>query len=381
MKKIIKKIILVISLVAVLVSSMVLPSLAYQYSGGGFSTWYSFMGDTDLLMFPMIWDTSDRFTDFDNSLTTYFRKYVSYPEPNDYGRLVFDFDPAYFSNAGKFNGALSVRLGGDPYSNTYTYDFGFFDLTDDKRNMTSSTVDGRITVQMYKLDFLLSYRNDFGSLPDYAYHLTDFFDALFCDIYPSDALNDRFLFCIEYPKQLETSLFPDDNLSLVLFPNIKTSDDIYRYYKTLYDLTEQDYQDMYAAYKPLEDENATLKTDIETLEGDIASKDALIAEKDDLIEGLDKWVGEQLVEISDLTKSNQTLTEQNDSLSKQISELQLSVKNNSSLNGLFNGIGQGFSSILDSISGLGVGGLTVGACIAVAVVIFVVFIIIKLILR
>lgn len=378
MKKIIKKIILVISLVAVLVSSLVLPSFAYDYgaSNGGL-TWYDFMGDTDLHMFQCVFDCDN---DFDGPIS------IVDPGTNDSSGnkrtwFHFVFDPMYLGNAAKYNGAVAIRWGGDQmHSNNYTHQYGFFDLTENFRAKSLYDNSGFWRVDCYKVSDLLSYRNDIGTLPSYASHMENSFFTYYDQIGFSLDPNS-FIFSVSVPYVSRDSLFNLPNFSVVLFPSIGTTDDIYRYYKTLYDLTEQDYQDMYAAYKPLEDENAALKEDISTLEGDIASKDALIAEKDDLIEGLDKWVGEQLVEISDLIKSNQTLTEQNDSLSKQISELQLSVKNNSSLNGLFNGIGQGFSSILNSISGLGVGGLTVGACIAVAVVIFVVFIIIKLILR
>lgn len=378
MKKIIKKIILVISLVAVLVSSMVLPSFAYDYgaSSGGL-TWYDFMGDTDLHMFKCVFDCDN---DFDGPIC------IVDPGTNDSSGTKrtwfhFVFEPLYLGNAAKYNGAVAIRWGGDQmHSNNYTHQYGFFDLTENFRAKSLYDNSGFWRVDCYKVSDLLSYRNDIGTLPSYASHMENSFFTYYDQIGFSLDPNS-FIFSVSVPYVSRDSLFNLPNVSVVLFPSIGTTDDIYRYYKTLYDLTEQDYQDMYAAYKPLEDENATLKTDIETLTGELAGKDTTISEYKDSLKDATDLINDQQKTISDYITSNNNLVTENSSLTERVKELQNSVKNNSSLNGLFNGIGQGFSSILDSISGLGVGGLTVGACIAVAVVIFVVFIIIKLILR
>lgn len=128
----------------------------------------------------------------------------------------------------------------------------------------------------------------------------------------------------------------------------------------------------------LNTEKANLNSQISTLQKE---KTQLENEKNDLSAELTKSNSE----LSTAKTNLEYLQTQYDMLQEQYDQRELeheeAMENNNALKNIFNGIGEGLTTLLNAVTGLGIGGITIGGCITVAVVIFVVFIIIKLVLR
>lgn len=367
--KILKKIILCITLSTVLVASMVFPAFAYTNETGNITTWYDYLGAEDLNYAVYSRDISIGKITYD---TTSFPDCVVLP-------LVVD--PTVFGNFATYNGTFSLKLARslDNLVGSYMYDLGYFEFQSSNRFFVSGTSDGAISAYLYDYQKLVEYAVDNKAFPPeavlFAEHIRDF-----CEYDPGYGVNTKLLFLLidkDFFANINESLF----LGLQIYPGVQTMDDIYRKlidnYKPsleLLDITLRQNQDLQAENDSLLNTNGNLTEQVADLTGRLhqAQNDVGIYEQE--VIRLTQANKELEADKANLANSNEVLKIENNSLRNDL-------ENTNSLTALGNGIGQGFTNIIDAISGLGVGGITIGGCISVLVVIFVVFVIIKLVLR
>lgn len=373
-KKYIKKIILCISLVAVLVSSMVIPSFAYEFdSNHKLVTWYDYLGKTDLY-YNMFYKNISK-----NSYGYWMQGDLEVS--TDY--ILFQLlSPTDFGNYAAYNGTFAVRFANSEKNlmGNYDYQLGYFDFVSTNRYHESGTASGVIRSYVFDFQTYSDYYFANGYLPYECYEFSGLIETQILKYAGDIPLNSKMLvtsISATYYESNADSLY----MGICVYPSVMTSDDIYR--KVL-----DDYDRVAASNNTLTSENETLKSENASL---VEENNSLSSANTDLQLKYDQAVSDQTAyalqieqyksENERLTAENAELDEMNKILVNNKENLEESLANTNSLTALFNGIGQGFTNIIDSISSLGIGGITIGACITVAVVIFVVFIIIKLVLR
>lgn len=371
MKKHIKKIILCLSLFMVLVSSLVLPSFAYTVSSDDMTTWEDYMGENTLY-----------YALFSKNISKNSYEYYQ-PYDSNYYIIHQTIKPTDFGNYATYNGSLAFRFAtsNNLLSSSYMYQLGYFDIPAVNRYYSTSTSDGAIKINVYDVDSLYTLYKNGSDLSDIPLRL--YIEQIF-QKYKAEGYN------VSKNEKIVITLikksFYDNNASnlfmgVCIFPNIATSESIYlRQYGTAL-LANINYQSVKKSYESLQSTHDKLNSDFNILKQQYID---LQNEHTDCSGNLGDVQGENLLlqsQVQQLQNQVGQLTTKNNNLTVENKDLKESLGNVNALTNLGNGIGQGFTSIIDSISNLGVGGLTVGACITVAVVVFVVFIIIKLVLR
>ena len=331
MKKRFKKIILFICVLVTVVTSFVVPSFAYTHKDPGDMTYwrdysgYNSGGVPDL-----------NYTSFflDISMDTF-----AYSENEECGMYVSKlFDPSVAGNYATYNGCFSLRFANSIGNLTanYSYDIGYFEFSESGRVRIISSIDGIITAYVSDMVFLKEYYTKNACVPKLLEPFTDDIVSTL-SAYEDKGFNPNTK-CIFI--DVDDTYYAKNRMSLRLgvfiYPNVATADDIYS----------------------AEVEHWLTKS--ETIQA----------------------------EAYEIMLENEALTEQNAILSQNMENMEIENKylrgqteDQNAMFSLFNGIGAGFSNIIGKISGLGVRGITIGACLTVLVVIFVVYIIIKLILR
>lgn len=379
MKKHLKKIILIISLFCVIVTSMTLPTLAYTISEKDMVTWKDYMGEDGLYYALMGKDISKN-------------SYAYYYDYSDTQYLIMQtLKPTDFGNYATYNGAFSFKFANslEYLKDKYHYNIGYFDFRSTNRCSFISSLDGNLEIYVFDANTCYSHYtsgiNNFYDLPFSGYIKNQLDDYIEAGEKPST--NEKFVFTLiskGYYEQFPFNLF----MGVCIYPSIPTAENLYReilvdlivannnknalqkdldYWMSEYEMldgalndTEQRYLELWEQYTKYEDNLNGLKDQVSDLENRNESLQNTNTQLNNTIKNKND-------KITELNQTNKDLKE--------------ALGNTNALTKLGNGIGQGFTNILEFVSNLGVGGLTVGACITVAVVIFVVFVIIKLVLR